>query len=97
MFVRKSGPLLETDTHSRDIYQKFIMENQEILEINNIMNLDPKRKEPEKELFKNRVFPSKYSEKFEEILVYYGDDRGNLRVLDVSDIIIYPSGEIMKK
>ena len=31
LFIRKSGPLLETDTHTRDIYQKFVIENQEIL------------------------------------------------------------------
>ena len=31
LFIRKSGPLLETDTHTRNIYRKFILENQDIL------------------------------------------------------------------
>jgi hypothetical protein len=34
MFPRKSGPLLETDTTSRDIYIKFIQENEEIINMN---------------------------------------------------------------
>ena len=32
--VRKSGPLLETDSVSADIYRKFILENQDIIDIN---------------------------------------------------------------
>ena len=48
-------------------------------------------------LQKQRIFKSESTAKYEEVLVYYGDDRGNIRIIDISDSIMSPSGKPIKK
>jgi hypothetical protein len=87
LFVRKSGPLLESDSVSADAYKKFIMKNQDILDIN-LGDITSKSTVSQGEyLNKQKIFSQLDFDMREEILVYYGDDRGNIRILDISSVL----------